>query len=247
MAGALMGRGARADVYSIDGRACKVFHAGAGISSVFREAYIGALAAEAGLPVPAVYGVADVEGCPAIQMESVPGKTLHGLLEQEPAWWEEAVGILARLQAEIHQAPVSLPFALADWLRGRIEGGNVLEESQKSRLFALLAGLPQGNALCHGDFHGGNVLTDGARHTVIDWANATAGHPDADACRTYMIYLLHMPLLAEGYLKAYCAQTGRRGEEILHWLPVLAGARLSEGFEEEQGTLMGLIKESLKP
>lgn len=120
-----------------------MFHAGAGISSVFREAYIGALAAEAGLPVPAVYGVADVEGCPAIQMESVPGKTLHGLLEQEPAWWEEAMGILARLQAEIHQAPVSLPFALADWLRGRIEGGNVLEESQKSRLFALLAGLPQ--------------------------------------------------------------------------------------------------------
>ncbi len=237
--GTWAGSGARADVYRSGPYALKVFHPGTPPAQVFREAYVGALVAGAGLPAPRIYEVVGLDGRLAIKMDSMPGKTLHERLEQEPARWKEGLDALARLQAEVHQAPVRLPFALADWISQRIQEGKGLEEGVKARALLLLDSLPTGTALCHGDFHGGNVLADGAAYTVIDWANATAGHPDADACRTYMIYALHMPVLAERYLASYCACAGRPAEAVLRWLPVLAAARFSEGFPEEQEALVG--------
>lgn len=243
----LIGGGTRANVYRAGPYALKVFPKGANPARVTREAYIGSLVSEAGLPVPKAYGMVELEEGLAIKMEAVSGKNLHEAIVEQPARCEEFIEKLASLQEEVHRAPVALPFALSGYLRERIAGSNLLEEGEKAGLLRKLEALPQGTALCHGDFHGGNVLTDGTRYTIIDWANATAGHPDADICRTYMIYALHLPEAAGMYLEACRARTGRREGEILRWLPVLAGARLSEGFLEERETLMGLIRESLKP
>lgn len=235
--GKKIGSGTRADVYRHGGYAYKVFHKGAKASAVFREAYIGALAAEAGLPSPGVYGVVEKGGCLSIKMEEVPGGTLHEAAARHPERCGALIGELARLHAGVHQSTVALPFSFVEWLRQRLGAGQ-MEEALRARLLGLLARLPQGAALCHGDFHGGNVLVDGARLTIIDWANACAGHPDADACRTYLIYALHMPQLAEAYLEAYCSHAQCLRADILHWLPVLAGARLGEGFPEERPALL---------
>lgn len=241
----LLGRGARADVYRAGAYALKVFHGGVSPASIMREAYIGTLVAEAGLPVPKVYGLQELEEGLAIKMEAVAGKDLHTLAAEDPLHCGALVEKLAALQAQVHRAPVTLPFTLTQQLQGRISGNGALDGAAKAMLLDRLGKLPEGTALCHGDFHGSNVLADGERYTIIDWANACAGDPDADACRTWMIYALYLPEMAALYLDAYCACTQRPMEGILRWLPVLAGARLAEGFPEEREILYAWMREGL--
>jgi len=45
---------------------------------------------------------------------------------------------------------------------------------------AALRELPDGEALCHGDFHPRNVIVDGDELTIIDWVDASSGPPAAD-------------------------------------------------------------------
>jgi aminoglycoside phosphotransferase (APT) family kinase protein len=99
-----------------------------------------------------------------------------------------------------------------------------LTPEEKERLTAMLAKLPEGIAICHGDFHGGNILFDGTTYTIIDWAEVACGAPAGDACRTYMDYYMGSREIAEAYLKKYCAASGLAREEILSWLPVTAGS-----------------------
>ncbi len=240
----LIGSGARADVYRAGPYALKIFHKTANPALIMREAYVSSLVAEAGLPVPRAYGMEELEEGLAIKLEAVPGKNLHAAIVEEPARCEEFIQKLIELQVQVHRSSVELPFTLTDWLKERI-GGARLSKDVKEKLIEKLAALPEGKALCHGDFHGGNVLTDGERYTIIDWANACAGSPDADACRTWMIYAIYLPEVAGMYLEAYCAYVQRPMEEILRWLPVLAGARLQEGFSEESEILRNWIKEGL--
>ncbi len=241
----LIGSGARADVYRAGPYALKIFHKGANPAAIMREAYICTVVADAGLPVPKAYGMEELEEGLAIKMEDVAGKNLHEAIVEEPVRCEEFVQKLVSLQDEVHRAPVELPFTLTDWLKERIKGNPLLEDGIKTSLLQRLESLPNGTSLCHGDFHGGNILTDGTRYTIIDWANASIGDPDADACRTWMIYAIYLPEVAEMYLNAYCAHTQRPMEEILRWLPVLAGARLYEGFTEEREILYTWIREGL--
>lgn len=63
---------------------------------------------------------------------------------------------------------------------------------------------------------------------MFDWGCARAGNPAGDVCRTYLLYLLHDRDLAARYLAEYCRAAGRPREEVLAWLPVVAGARLNE-------------------
>src|SRR5438105_2291070 len=47
-----------------------------------------------------------------------------------------------------------------------------------------LAALPDGTALCHGDFHPDNVLLSPRGPVVIDWSSASRGHPVGDLAWT---------------------------------------------------------------
>lgn len=54
---------------------------------------------------------------------------------------------------------------------------------------AALRELPDGEALCHGDFHPRNVIVDGDELTIIDWVDASSGPPAADLARSAIIFL----------------------------------------------------------
>jgi len=43
-----------------------------------------------------------------------------------------------------------------------------------------LAQLPIANTVCHGDFHPDNIMLTPTGPIVIDWIDATQGHPAAD-------------------------------------------------------------------
>ena len=66
--------------------------------------------------------------------------------------------------------------------------------------------------------------------------------PEADACRTYLLALQHMPDLAELYLDAYLDLAGFSRSQVTDWLPVIAGARLAENIGAEAEKLIVLSR-----
>jgi aminoglycoside phosphotransferase (APT) family kinase protein len=73
---------------------------------------------------------------------------------------------------------------------------------------------------------------------VIDWLDASTGHPAADICRTFVILMRAVPELAENYVDRYAALSGISKADILAWLPYVAAARLTEGIAEEEAALL---------
>ena len=88
--------------------------------------------------------------------------------------------------------------------------------------------------LCHGDFHSFNLIKSDNRVTIIDWVDSSSGDIRADTCRTFLLYSEVSRDLAEMYLRLYCLKSGLIEEEILQWIPIIAGARLSEYLSPEK-------------
>jgi hypothetical protein len=103
--------------------------------------------------------------------------------------------------------------------------------------FGIVREMPDGDHLCHGDFHPRDVLGEASQPIVIDWPNACCGDPAADVCCSYLILKLHADEVAESYLDAYCQVARVRRQIILDWLPYIAAARLAEDAPGEQHTL----------
>jgi aminoglycoside phosphotransferase (APT) family kinase protein len=100
--------------------------------------------------------------------------------------------------------------------------------------------LPEGDRLCHGDFHPLNVLGTPSAAIVVDWLDARAGIPDADLCRSWLLMHLAAPEIADGYLVACERVAGITRRDALAWLPVVAGARLAEGAVKEAPALLAM-------
>jgi aminoglycoside phosphotransferase (APT) family kinase protein len=128
----------------------------------------------------------------------------------------------------------------------KLNRADALPTSLKTALLSSLQSLPEGDRVCHGDFHPANVLMEGDDATVIDWIDASRGEPLADVARTSVILLgaatssqianpvfkLLVRTFHSAYLKQYFQLRPNGEEEYLRWLPIVAGARLSEGIQE---------------
>ena len=150
--------------------------------------------------------------------------------------------ILARLQARIHAHVVDQFSSLKGWVTTGINRTTLLNEPQRQVLLNGLRKMPDGDHLCHGDFHPRNVLGEASQPIVIDWPNACCGDAAADVCRSYLILKLHAFEIAEPYLDAYCLVGRVQRQTILDWLPYIAAARLDEAVPGEQRSLLELIR-----
>ena len=147
---------------------------------------------------------------------------------------KDAIGTLVRLQCHVHQINASTLPKQVQRLSQRIKHSSFLNDEDINRLLALLSALDEGKEnLCHGDFHPLNILYDGEKHWIIDWVDATAGNPLADACRTYLIFMQYMTRSAGSYLKAFCDKAKAKQEDILAWLPIVAAGRLHENLDDK--------------
>jgi aminoglycoside phosphotransferase (APT) family kinase protein len=120
--------------------------------------------------------------------------------------------------------------------------------------------LPDGQMLCHGDYHPENVLMTQTGPIIIDWMTATSGHPFADVARTALLLqmgeLPHSPmsrwLLASArvivhsaYLRRYVRRSPTNTAAVADWrLPIMV-ARLSDGIAEERDHLLHLIDQEI--
>jgi thiamine kinase-like enzyme len=115
---------------------------------------------------------------------------------------------------------------------GDLELNDRLSVALKKQLLEELGRLPDGQALCHCDFHAENVFFDGERYTIIDLLQISSGDPAADAVCTYVSYNFYSKDLAELYLGIYCEKSGISRERVRQWLPVYAGTLLGQVPEQ---------------
>ncbi len=159
------------------------------------ERIVMAAARAAGLPVPDVHVVGVWQDRPVLLITWMDGRMIGDELRARP-WLLWRLGIaFGNMQAAIHAvpAPAQLLQQPDAWIARQCEAEPVLQE----RLRHLSCEKP---TLLHLDYHPNNVLTDGKQITaVLDWTNALAGDPRADAARTVSILrvdpLVRKPLI----------------------------------------------------
>jgi aminoglycoside phosphotransferase (APT) family kinase protein len=256
-----LARGRTAEIYGWgDGQVLKLFFAWCPENWVRQEARVARAMHAAGLPVPAVDDMLEVEGRFGIVFERVEG---HSLLEEFRTRPWRIVWIartLAELQVAMHKCEVpGLPSFNAG-LERRVRGLDCLAEATKQRILELLATLPDGEAVCHGDFHPDNVLVTKRGPVIIDWMTATQGNPLGDVARTSLIFRMAGPPVGQFrgwldkqaaalanrlYLERYFALRPRGREQLAAWMIPVAAARLEEQIPGEREKLLPIIEGGL--
>jgi Phosphotransferase enzyme family len=224
----------------------------------------GARAALAGgLRVPAPYELLEVDGRPGIVVERIQGKDLLGEIAAKP-WRVWSIGeATGRLHARLNNiaAGSELP-ELRARLAEQISRTDLVPERYAEFALSEVTALPEGDRLCHGDFHPGNVLRAEDELVVIDWPNAMRGDYHADFARTTLMMRLGDPPPGAPWLIRFGAKFARRLLEssyarayrksvlvdpALHtrWELVRAVHRLQDGIEAERANLLRFIEQHL--
>lgn len=240
--GPLIGSGKEAEVFDAGDLVVKLYRttAAAPKRAAFREASILALVEALGLPAPAVRAVGQIDGRWGIAMTRAEGPSLADTIRRRSDEGTAGLERMARLQIAIHSHPGTHLGSLKARLAANIGRAALPDETLRRRLLDGLAALPEGDRLCHGDFHPWNILGPSGREMVVDWLDACAGDPAADVCRSYVLIRPVAPDLAAAYVDAYAAAAGESPDRIFAWLPFVAAARLAEGVPDEAEGLLAM-------
>ena len=240
--------GRTADVYEWDeGHVLKLFHNWFELGNIEFEMKIARAVHASGVKSPAVGDLIRVDGRNGLIYERVAGKSMLEMFLRRP--WKVFVyaPILAQLHAQMHECVFESDIPAQRWmLQNKIDGAEALPASLKEKLLKTLDGLPDGGRVCHGDFHPANVLLSGRNASIIDWIDASRGNPLADVARTSVILLgaaettqipnqfskMFIKIFHAVYLQEYFRLRPGGEDEYRRWLPIVAGARLSENITE---------------
>jgi aminoglycoside phosphotransferase (APT) family kinase protein len=258
-----VGEGREAEIFEWnDGTVVRLLRDPGNESRIAIEAAAMRAAALSSVPVPVVGKVVTIDGRSGLEMERIDGPDLFTLIGRKPWRFPEVAGLLGTIHAQLHTvvAPTELP-VLRDRIQERIACAPVLPARLATHALDTLDGLPDGDAICHGDFHPGNLLLGKEGPVVIDWVNATRGDAFADVARTRL--MLRVGAIPPGtpriisalqrlgrdgfrllYLRSYRRQRAIDNALVDKWEVVRAADRLAEGITEEVPALLAVLERS---
>jgi len=193
--------------------------------------------AAAGVMAPRAYGVEEIEGRWGVVMDRVEGRPFAEPMLADMAGAGPYFAAMARLQASLHAGSGAGLRPLKPRLAAKLDRAPGLDGPVRERLRERLADLPDGDRLLHGDFHPFNILGTLEAPVIVDWLDATCGPPAADVCRSWVLMMAAPAGAADAYLEACLAAGELTGGEVFAWLPVIAGARLTEQVPEQEADL----------
>lgn len=211
--GTRIGQGVEAEVFAtVEGYALKLMRSPDHAARLGMEVAALRAAAVAGVRTPRVYRQVVVDGRPGIEMQRIQGVDLLTMIARRP-WIVFHAGKLAgRTHAAIGAAPApeTLP-AVRDVAGSVID--RMLQVSPSPEIawaMQVLATLPDGDRLCHGDFHPGQMMVEGGEGVVLDWATAKRGDPLFDHALTCVILRMGRPPPGTSAQPQALATVGRR-------------------------------------
>lgn len=222
-----IGQGAQCHVYRRDDLAIKVLSQGHQLVDVMREANALAIVESLGIPTSNLHAVYWDHDQLVMEMKFVTGKeTMEEIIacheKGDMAGIDRHLSKLAQIQAAMH---ASKAFGLVEsrsLYRAYMRLTPSLPDQVRENMLTLIDQLPDGDSLCHNDYHARNVMYDGKDYTVIDWDSATIGDPAGDVAHTYLATLLSSKEIADRYLELYAEKAGMDIARLEKWLPIHA-------------------------
>jgi Ser/Thr protein kinase RdoA (MazF antagonist) len=247
-------RGRTADVYRWDdGQVLKLFHDWFPLENIQYERMIAHEIHTSKIKAPAVGDLIRVDGRNGLLYQRVDGQPMFEILLRKPWLLFKCAHIFAKLHVDMHESVLSARIPTQrERLMYKLRGAKALPPSTQNVLLEALNDLPEDNHVCHGDFHPANVLLTDHGGFVIDWGDTTRGNPLADVARTSIIMtgLVHTRQFPDprfrivswifhaAYLQNYFHLHPGGKDEYRRWLPIVAGARLSENIPELETWLL---------
>jgi aminoglycoside phosphotransferase (APT) family kinase protein len=226
-----------------------------------REERIGRIVMDAQVGAPPVAGLVMINGRRGVIYGRVKGISMLEQIKRRPWTFIQLAHVFGRMHASMHAVQRAELPSLQESLCEAIAHAPDLPENLRAASLARLEKLPNGVAVCHGDYHPDNLILAAGGPVIIDWMTAGCGNPDADVARTVLLLRLGEPLglsplqrkliqllrkqLLHRYLWSYRASRSISAETISAWMPVVAAARLHERILSERNQVLAIIETAL--
>ena len=210
--------------------------------------------------VPKVYEIVEIEGRLGILFEELCGKDMLKMILSSPWRVNDYARKLAHYHLEIQRPVSDRLWSVKEKLRNDLGSADDLSDELKEVILRSLDGLPDGDTLCHFDFHPGNIMIVNQQPYFLDWMTACRGDACADVTRTGILMkygeVINAPWIVKRlislaqrhiyktYIREYLLISGYPIEAIHQWELPVAAARLREWISDhERQVLLNLVNE----
>jgi uncharacterized protein (TIGR02172 family) len=184
--GKIIGVGNTATVYEWEeGKVLKLFNQGYPNEAVENEFRNAMAIRDMNFAKPKAYEMISCDDREGIIYDSLEGESLLDWV-MRTGDVQECAKYMAELHKAIVQNEISNVMNYKDFLKYHIPNASLTLDKQKN-LLQMIDKLPNGNVLCHGDFHPGNILISGGNTYVIDFMNICHGDFLYDIARTVFL------------------------------------------------------------
>jgi uncharacterized protein (TIGR02172 family) len=258
----LIGTGRTSEVYEY-GNDCilKLFTDEIKLDAVKKEYDFSRFVYENNLPTPEPKEIMYEKNRIGILYEKINGEPLLKIIMGNVFAIKKIFSKMAELQYKINSIEYDNgAYTFKKYLEQAIEENKFITEIERRNMKEYINKLPDGNKVCHGDFHPENILCTNRKYYIIDWMTGVRGPSAADVARTEMIlknaeisgkamFFIRILLrivqskMAKTYVKEYCRISGIKKDELDVWKLPLYVARLNEkNSKKEEERLMKIIK-----
>lgn len=194
--GRLIGTGNTANVYEYgEGKVLKLFHQGYPVEDVAKEFNNAMAIRDMNFEKPKAHEVISFEGENGIIYDRVEGESLLDWT-MKTGDVKKCAEYMAKLHRTIVQNKIDNVSNYKDFLRFHILRASSEDLNKQKDTLQLLDKLPEGDSLCHGDFHPGNILISNGNTFVLDFMNICQGDLLYDVART--VFLVEYTPVPEG-------------------------------------------------
>jgi uncharacterized protein (TIGR02172 family) len=140
------------------------------------------------IDIPEVFELIEIDNVPCIIMEKLSGVSMLDSIRNCPfTIFKKTIDLV-----KLHLGVLSLKaadtiYSEKDRARKCILLNDMLDENSRQIALGILDELPDGNSLCHGDFHPGNIINHNGKYFIIDWSAASRGDYLSDIAHTYIL------------------------------------------------------------
>lgn len=237
--GKIIGVGNTATVYEWEeGRVLKLFYQGYPEKSIEKEFHNAMAIRNMDFAKPKVHEIIYCEDRVGIIYDRVEGESLLDWVMKTGDVQKCAV-YMAKLHKMIIKNKIKNVPSYKEFLKFHISNILSVDLNKQEEALQIIDRLHGGNALCHGDFHPGNILVSNENTIVIDFMNVCHGDFLYDVARTvFLIEYTPVPLevndrdkilrFKKALADLYLTQMNVTREMIQEYLAVIIMARKSE-------------------